>query len=186
MSKLAFCSCVAFAMAPLLLGCGDDSNSSTDAQTESDSSNETAGPTGGGADANPRSGLWSYEDQGIQENSCGMDLYRDPDTTFGLTNNNDSTFTVDQGSSAEDFDCTITGSSFNCPQRLYGEYPINGVDANLKYTVSIDGAFASDTAMTGTQMAVVTCEGEACALAPMVLGVDFPCNYTVAFGATAN
>ncbi|MGB1014914.1 MAG: hypothetical protein ACPG4T_12325 [Nannocystaceae bacterium] len=183
MKKPVSCTWAAFAMV-LLTGCGDDSNSSTDDGSESGS--ETVDPTAGGADANPRSGLWSYEDQGIEENSCGMDLYRDPDTTFGLTNHNDNTFTVDQGSSAEDFDCTITGSSFNCPLRLYGEYPIDGVDAKLKYTVSIDGTFASDTAMTGTQMAVVSCEGEACQLAPQVLGVDFPCNYTVAFGAMAN
>ncbi|MGB1276928.1 MAG: hypothetical protein ACPG77_14375 [Nannocystaceae bacterium] len=183
MNKLVSCPWAVFAVA-LLIGCGDDSNSSTDGESESGS--ETAGPTAGGEDANPKSGLWSYDDQGILENSCGVNLYRDPDSTFGLINNNDNTFTVDQGSSAEDFDCTITGSSFNCPQRLYGEYPIDNVNANLKYTVSIDGTFASDTAMTGKQMAVVSCEGEACELAPQVLGVDFPCNYTVDFGATAN
>ena len=188
MMKLSFCSCSIIAISLLSLGCGDGSDTSTDAQTESgtDVGSETAGPTGGGEDASPKSGVWSYEDQGIQENSCGDDLYRDPDAVFGVKNNNDGTFTVDQGSSAEDFDCTITGSGFNCPQRLYGEYPITGVDAELHYTVSIDGVFASDTAMTGTQMAVVTCEGNACQLAPAALGVEFPCSYTVAFSATAN
>ncbi len=179
--RTALLLCGVLVVGLLAVGC-DDNSGSTESATDSETGNETAGP----GMADPKSGVWDYDDQGIADNSCGDDVYRDPDTVFGLTNNNDGTFTVDQGMSAEDFDCTITGSAFDCPSRLYGEYPVGGgIDATLKYNVTIAGMFSSDTAMTGQQTADVSCEGSACALAPDVLGVEFPCSYTVDFAAMA-
>ncbi len=172
--------------AALVIGCGDDTGSSSDSgETSNETGNETGNETAGPGSADPKSGVWDYEDKGIAENSCGNDVYRDPDTIFGLMNNNDGTFTVDQGMSAEDFDCTLNGAAFTCPERLYGNYPIEGIDATLIYNVSIEGSFSSDTAMSGQQRADVSCEGNACGLAPQVLGVTFPCSYTVDFEATA-
>jgi hypothetical protein len=147
-------------------------------------SSDGDGDAGGGDPADPRSGTWSYFDGGIAEATCenAEELYRDPNTSFLLTNNGDGTFTVDQGAE-EDFTCDVTGDDFDCPQRLFGSEMVEGVDAVLYYEVSIEGTFQSDTQMSGQQTAALSCEGSACALAPQALGTELPCTYTVDFTA---
>lgn len=131
----------------------------------------------------PPSGIWQYMDGGIIESTCGEgDLIRDENKSFRLTNNGDGTFTVDQEN--QDFDCTITGKTFECPDRLAGtDMPIPDVDATLSWHVSVQGTFEDENSITGTQTVNITCEGTACALAPNVIGVSFPCSYEVAFTA---
>lgn len=138
----------------------------------------------GGAPADPRSGTWSYFDGGIAMATCenAEELYRDPNTTFLLTNNGDGTFTVDQGAE-EDFSCTVSGKGFDCPQRLFDQIDVDGADAVLTYDVAIEGTFSSDTQMSGQQTAALSCTGSACSLAPQVLGTELPCTYTVDFTA---
>lgn len=133
----------------------------------------------------PVSGLWNYYDGGIVANDCGTDdVVTDPDATFGLYNNGDGTFTVDQGNAGDPFLCTLTGSSFNCPERLSGSSPVQNYDITLHYTVSITGTFQSNSSMSGEQQVDVTCEGTDCPLAGQA-GYNLPCTYTVAFTASA-
>jgi hypothetical protein len=149
-----------------------------------DSSTDGGAGSGGDPSDGPRTGVWDYMNGGIQTNSCGTDdVYRDPDTSFTLTNNGNRSFTVQQGSEP-DFTCTLDGSSFRCPSRLSSDVPVTGTNAVLRYNVSITGSLASTTAMSGTQQADITCEGSDCALAA-ALGYMLPCAYTVAFTATA-
>jgi len=137
--------------------------------------------------ANPPSGVWEYTDDGFGENTCGtVDLQKDPDTTFMLTNNGDGTFTVHQETYG-DFECTITGMEFECPERLAidqdVENPPGTVVATLKYQVSIEGTFSMDTAASGEQIVTIECEGDACSLAPDIIGVELPCTYEILFHA---
>ena len=140
--------------------------------------------------ANPPSGVWRYFDDGIGENSCGTttDLQKDPDTTFTLTNNEDGTFTVHQETYG-DFDCTIAGMDFDCPERLAideeFEDPANPgtVGATVSWAVSIQGTFSTDTEASGEQSVSISCEGDLCVLAPEVFGVELPCSYDILFHA---
>ncbi|MCP4606950.1 MAG: hypothetical protein GY847_41640 [Proteobacteria bacterium] len=130
--------------------------------------------------ANPRSGIWDYHDEGIEENTCETDdLLTDPDTSFLLTNNDDGTFTVDQGA-YEDFDCTIAGSRFDCPKRIYGDISIAFINTTLRYNMSTKGTFSSDTEAIGTQQMDIECEGAACGLAA-TFGYTLPCYYIVKY-----
>jgi len=100
----------------------------------------TNGSDGDGSvsDADPRSGVWSYQDGGITQTDCDSTdaLYTDPDTEFLLTNNGDGSFTIAQGEHG-DFDCSIDGDDFECPQRLYDELSVDGYDAVVSWQVSV-------------------------------------------------
>ncbi len=136
-----------------------------------------------GAAGDPSSGIWNYADNGIQDNTCGTDdVYSDPDTTFELSNKGNGTFTVDYNTDAL-FECTLSGSSFECPERLYSEIPVPSIGVTLKYQASIKGTFSSDTRASGTQRMDITCEGAGCNLAG-TLGYTLPCYYTADFTAT--
>jgi hypothetical protein len=140
-------------------------------------------------EANPPSGVWIYYDDGFGENTCGTaDLQKDSDTTFTLDNNGDGTFTVHQETYG-DFECTITGMEFDCPERLAideeFEDPANPgtVGATVSWQVSITGTFSSDTEASGEQIVNVTCVGDLCSLAPTVFGASLPCSYDILFHA---
>ena len=139
----------------------------------------------GSTEGGPRSGLWRYVDGGVVGNSCGTeDVVADPNTNFQLTNNGDGTFTVAQ-LVEDDFTCTVEGSSFTCPERLGGSETIDGGPlgvATLTYTVRVEGTLDGTSAMSGTQIADITCEGAACAAGPSI-GITLPCQYSVAFTA---
>ncbi len=138
-----------------------------------------------GSPYSPVSGLWSYFDEGVQENTCGTDdVVTDSDTSFGLTNHGNGTFTVDQGSVEEDFLCTLSGNDFTCPERLSGSSPVDGYDITLHYSVSITGRLRSDTHMSGRQRIDIVCEGSDCLHATLA-GYTLPCYYSVDFTAEA-
>jgi hypothetical protein len=140
--------------------------------------------TSGDVDFQPVTGIWSYTDGGLADNTCGTDnVYRDPDTSFWLTNHFDGTFTVEQGAQGA-FDCTLSGASFFCPRRLSVSQPVQGYDATLIYHVSVSGTLSARTTMGGEQHVEVSCAGADCALAPLA-GLTVPCTYTVAFTANA-
>jgi len=152
-----------------------------------DESEQGGGFSGPDGTAEPPSGVWRYDDEGVSENTCGdgIDLTRDPDTEFLLTAGGDGTFTVDQGQAGEDFECTIADdNSFSCPFRLYGEEVLTEYDITLTWNVSVQGDFQADDRMQGVQIVDITCEGAGCALAGMY-DITLPCSYTVDFSAKA-
>jgi hypothetical protein len=145
---------------------------------------DSAGEGDSVPDADPRSGVWSYHDGGIVETSCDSTemVYVDPDTSFLLTNNGDGSFTIAQGD-REDFDCDIDGDDFDCPQRLFEELSVDGVDATVSWQVSVSGEFMGGEVMEGEQLANLACTGTQCELAEVALATALPCSYTVAFTA---
>lgn len=128
----------------------------------------------------PWPGVWDYTDGGVLETTCPDDLYRDPDATFAIEGVSARGFTIVE---AERFDCTLDGLTFACPQRRRVEVPVG--DTTLTWSVRVDGAFTTARAMSGEQTLSVACTGGLCDLDLILLGVDLPCAYTVAFDATA-
>lgn len=133
-----------------------------------------------GPGAPPASGAWDYKDGGIVSSTCPDDLYRDPDATFVLTPTPGGGFTITE---EEDFGCDLDGNSFSCPERRRIEVPVG--DTTLAWAVRVDGTFLNTHRMEGTQTFSVTCTGGLCDLDQLLLGVDLPCSWEVAFTATA-
>lgn len=163
----------------LLLAC-----TSTDADDGAGPGDGSDGDDGDSAGTlSPRAGVWSYVDGGVQENTCQADLVGDRDLMFVLENEGGSTFTIQQSDPYDDFECTKSGSDFECPDRLQGEVPIAMTDIVLEYGVSITGELDGAEAMSGMQRADIVCTGTQCEAAG-TLGYTFPCFYTFAFTAS--
>jgi hypothetical protein len=141
-----------------------------------------------GCGVSPTSGDWNYTDQTPTGCGSGAQYLRDSDGNFTLDNNGDGTFTVDPRDGGEIFDCTLDGSSYECPERLSRTYDLDDLGAGLQGTaslrVSIEGEFDSDEDATGTQTGRLECEGSGCAVAAGQLGTSFPCSVTVDFQAS--
>lgn len=138
-----------------------------------------AGCLGGEALA-PWPGVWDYRDEGLVQATCPDDLYRDPDATFLVEDVSAGGFTIVE---QESFDCVLTGRDFTCPERRRVDLDVG--QTTLSWSVRVDGRFRTPRALTGTQTFAVTCVGGLCDLDTLLLGVDLPCTYEVAFSATA-
>jgi hypothetical protein len=155
---------IALASSLLLVGCGDDGS--------------------GGGDPDPESGTWIFTGGEIVDDSCEYpDPPQEPDGNFTLLNNGDGTFTVDADDGDRLFDCTQTGSTFNCPDRLYEDIDLSPLSGTVHIHVRATGSFASDTHASGRETADVSCTGADCATAAAAVGVTFPCSYSQDFTA---
>lgn len=152
----------------------------TSQQTEDTSAIDTGPPRGD--IVQPLIGVWTYDQQGIRNNTCGSYAATDDDAPFRVIASADGRFEIEQNDPGN-FDCTITGGAFVCPSRIYNEFPIDNTDAVLIFNVRIDGTIESERRLSGTQTVDVTCTGVSCAAAPAVLGVSFPCAWEVPFVA---
>ncbi len=196
MNRFAICCAVAVG----LVACGSDdaeeSDGSTDASADvSDAAADldpaalvdaTAAPEGfdpANVAAQPRAGIWTYRRGAVESNSCGSYAWGDGDTPFRIAYSEDGAFVIEQGEPWGDFACFVVGSAFSCPERGGGLVPVENANVTISYTVSVDGDFVDAETLAGIQNADVSCEGQACALAPSVLGVTFPCSWSIPFEA---
>lgn len=140
------------------------------------------GDGNGGVD--PTTGVWLHSPGSIFDDACEYpDPPTDPTGEFTLTNNGDGTLTVDDGEHV--FDCTLSGSSFNCPERSRDDYDASPLDAVATVLISVAGSFSSDTEMSGHQTANATCVGADCAAAATAIGMaGFPCSVSQNFTAS--
>ena len=142
----------------------------------------------GAEDIEPRDGTWNFVGSAAVDDTCMLDqLTVDNPGTFTLTNNGDGTFTVNDSQNM--FDCTIDGSDFSCPSRLFGEQDIGadfGFEATVSYNVDATGSFSSASAMSGRQQVEVICAGADCATVEALAMVTTPCGWAQDFTASAN
>jgi hypothetical protein len=140
----------------------------------------------GGGSADPPSGTWHFNGGSVVDDTCGYPSPpTDPDGDFTITNNGDSTFTVDEADGTRMFDCTLSGSSFNCPDRLYEDIDASPLTAVVHVHVRATGSFSSDTQASGRETADVTCDGADCASVASYAGISaFPCSYSQDFTAS--
>jgi hypothetical protein len=177
------CLVLTVSAATLLCACGDDTptDSSADASNTGGDAATNLDPASG-TTVQPTVGVWTYDQQGIQNNTCGEYAVTDEDTPFRVISSANGRFEVEQRDPGN-FDCAITGSTFTCPSRLYDEVAIDNTDAVLTYNVRIAGNIDSPDLLAGIQTVDVTCAGNACAAAPAVLGFSLPCAWEVPFEA---
>lgn len=132
----------------------------------------------------PREGIWTYRRGAIESNSCGDLAWGDGDTPFRVAYSADGAFVIEQDEPWGSFVCFVLGDRFSCPDRGEGEVPLERADVVVRYRVAVEGDVIDPETLQGVQSADVDCVGEACALAPAVLGVEFPCSWVIPFEAT--
>jgi hypothetical protein len=147
----------------------------------------TACDEDGDGEIDPVSGEWDFTGEPPDNDSCdveGNDL-GDPDGIFEIVNHGDGTFTVTPDDVSDPFDCTLSGASFDCPDRYYDEVEVPTMDAVVTIDSSASGTFSSSTEASGVQDATITCDGADCAAVEAYAGISFPCDYSQAFTAEA-
>ena len=180
----------ALSLVCLPLACNGGDNTATEGSTGAQTSTGAASSGGPGdteqVPIEPKSGTWTYGSSTIVSNSCGGDPPTDPAGNFTLTVTGAGKFTVNDGDFDEAFDCTYSGDSYSCPDRIVGTEKDPNIDATVTSSVDVDGSLLSATEVDGTQTVKLACTGASCALAASIFGYTLPCEYSYTFTATAN
>jgi hypothetical protein len=153
---------------------------------DSDTADETQGESG--VDVDPQDGEWLYEESGGTTNDCTF--VAEPSNGFGeylLANTGGGAFTITPGDGTDPFVCSHADGSFECDERLSGTYDVGmGLgDATGNILVGIEGTLADAEHMSAEQQGRIECEGADCGTAAGLLGVTFPCSFTIPFTGTA-
>jgi hypothetical protein len=162
----------------------DTDPSDTDPSDTDPSDTDPDTGTDEGSDLPPQDGAWQYSEVGQGTNDCTF--LADPSNGFGqylVSNTGPGEFTITPGDETDPFTCAQAGSSFDCAERLTGTYDIGmGFgEATGNILVAIEGTFASPQEMNAEQQGRIECEGADCGTAEGLLGVTFPCEFTVPF-----
>jgi hypothetical protein len=158
---------------------GDDGSDGAD--DGSDGADD--GSDDGGTAVEPRTGAWDYSEYQPSVNDCDIpDDYGNGGGGFGLINDGGGTFRVLPNDSTDPFDCNLDGADFDCPDRATEEAVIDpGLDALLVGQATAEGTFSDPENASGSQTAIVDCQGADCAAVEAATGADFPCTFTVNF-----
>ncbi len=155
-----------------LAACSGDSSSDTGDATSTDA------PAAGAIE--PVSGSWTYIQTSVDADSCGIaDLLVLDAGAFAIVNGGDGTFTVDDGT--YQFDCTLDGADFTCPDRFGGEGTVGTGGIAFAISGEANGTFSSDSAAVGSQSGEADCTDSVCEAAAGLLGFTPPCAVAVSY-----
>lgn len=122
----------------------------------------------------PQEGQWYYADVTEISSTCGA-TDNGVAGGFAILGASAAGFTVNDGDGQ--FGCSLSGSSFHCPNRAQALEDLRpDVDALVTAQATATGTFASATSGSGSQEATVNCVGSACAFAG-----TWPCTFKVSF-----
>ncbi len=155
--------------------------------SDSDESDDDDDDNGGGGTIEPASGEWEFDGDPSDNEACSVEEsdLGDPDGVFTIANNGDGTLTVTPDDGTDPFDCDLNGAKFDCPDRYSDEIDIDLVEATITIKATASGTFSSNTEMSGTQDATISCAGSGCSTVEAYAGVTFPCDASQTFTATA-
>lgn len=131
----------------------------------------------------PSVGVWEYDGGEITNNTCGEYARVEDVTYFRILSAADGIFAIEQNEPYGDFQCSIQGDQFVCPNRLSGSETNAQANVRVDWSVQVTGALPSATQIDAEQTITFVCEGANCAFSQAVLGVTFPCSWTVPFTA---
>ena len=129
----------------------------------------------------PAEGTWSYTDISPINDECNVGADIVVTGQFVIEDNGDGSFHVDTLDSQPNFDCTLSGSDFTCPNRIADSY--EEADTTLTWHVDTEGSFDGPTFIEGTQSGVVECSGSQCSFAEQQFNTSFPCQLDTEFVA---
>jgi hypothetical protein len=137
-----------------------------------------------GCSAAPTPGAWSYNAFGAAQNSCNSsDVIDSGGGGFRLRDLGGGAYQVQPNDGSSPFECTLSGSDLDCPNRANETTPIGGFDAELVVHVVADATVQDSETMQGTQHGDVSCQGSGCAAVAGAVGTTFPCSFSVDFDA---
>ena len=140
---------------------------------------------GNGGSVSPATGNWHFTAGNITSDTCNYpDPPVDPSGDFHVQNNGDGTLLITPGDGTPAFTCTLSGSSLSCPDRYNDDIDASPLAAIFHIHASAQGTFSSDTALSGSQTADVTCDGAQCDMAAAGVGITVPCSYSQNFTAS--
>lgn len=132
----------------------------------------------GGGNTMPKAGVWSYSQFQYGTNTCKLEALGTGQGGFGISNVADPTFHVIPGDNSQEFDCTVSGSSYTC-HRGEVTQTVPNYDVTLHGAVDVSGTFTDTEHTSGTQNGTVTCTGTQCTAAAAYLQISFPCSVVV-------
>lgn len=161
---------------------GDDDPGDDD-PGDDDPGDDDPGDDPGDDPVEPRSGAWEYSGYDARVNDCDIpDDYGDSDGGFGLVNEGGGSFRVFPNDGTDAFDCSLDGADFTCPDRATESAVVDPqFDAVLVGQATAEGTFSDPENATGSQTAIIECEGSDCGLLEAATGAQFPCTFTVDF-----
>jgi len=124
----------------------------------------------------PETGTWRYSAVTPVQNDCNWNVASNPPGDFRIDNKGD-TFHVTPDDGTPEFDCTLDGYEYSCPNRVAGEYSEGG--STLTWSVTAKGRFVDEKNGSGSQTGNIACAGAACAVAAQLLNTTFPCRLDV-------
>jgi hypothetical protein len=129
----------------------------------------------------PETGLWRYMELRVAEDTCDTSALP-TSGDFEITRADEDGFTVSTRDDNPNFDCSISGSSYDCQDQTF-TFEADNVEAVVTVRVSTSGTFSSPTATSGDRTTLAQCSGAACSTVETVLSTSFPCHRTVEFSA---
>ena len=134
-----------------------------------------------GADVTPHVGTWHYAQVTLVTNTCNSRVQTGESGDFVIDTAQPTSFHVMPNDGGDNFTCSLSGGSFDCPNRAAGTIDYRpSIDAVATYHVDADGDFSDAAHATGSQHATVDCTGSQCSL-----GGTFPCTFSQDFAITA-
>jgi hypothetical protein len=139
-----------------------------------------SGSGSGGGSVTPHSGRWFYDETTPVSSNCPGIINQAEAGDFRIEQSTSAGFRVEPEDGTAPFPCTLSGTSFDCPERASDtqDYRDDGFDAVVTIHATAQGTFSSPSRASGRQDATVSCTGTQCnALAAGAL----PCHFTVDF-----
>lgn len=177
-------ACLALALTTLSAACvaegGDPEPGGGGGGGGSGSGSGSGSGNGGGGSVTPQEGRWYYDETTPVTSDCSTIINQADAGDFGISQATAAGFRVIPEDGTAPFDCTLSGSSFTCPERASStqDYRTNGIDAVVTIDAEASGTFSAANRASGRQEAIVSCTGSQCA----TLGAGaLPCAFTVDF-----
>lgn len=161
-------------------GDGGDSNDGDGGDSDGDGGDSDGD---GGDSVQPRTGVWRYAEYDENRNDCDLPPdYGNGNGGFGIDDLGGDRFVVIPNDGTDPFDCTLDGADFDCPDRATEVVPAGPpYDAVLLGQARVEGTFSDPENGSGTQTAIIQCNGADCPLVELGTGVNFPCTFAIDF-----
>jgi len=182
MSRITFAR---FALiASLVTGCVTHDNKGDDVGDDGggsgSGSGQGSGSGSGGGSISPTAGSWYYDEVTQVATTCPTGVNHGEAGDFSIDQVVAAGFRVIPVDGTDPFTCSLTGKSFDCPNRASFTQGYPGATVTVHSTAT--GVFSAANRATGHQDATVDCVGTGCAA---LGGTAFPCTFKVHFTIAA-
>jgi hypothetical protein len=175
----------------------EETENTENTETETGTEGETETETGEEETNNELLGLWVDENP-LLSDACGVEEGLDRPLEIVVNKVLENSIEIEVPSEEQEgqfpeLDCELLeGNTFNCPELLFFQLHISelnpdapaDLDAELSYTINLNGNFTEQPTMDGILVSGLDCSGSDCNGVAAELGTEFPCGMETVFSAT--